>query len=200
MTIVAETRTLIQAALDGDPALSSLKAAGGAPDTLKALIVPGVPMNEIGGVMYSPEPPFRRETLVALIVHMQVLRWQRAAPWTPLAAPPNDVDLQGLHDRHVKATVGFACWPGWTDLLDATFTWLTEIAPDTDWAPDQIKEKYATLRFWHGHLPPLGSEIIDAAEDLSGHICEICGAPGALQNQRGWWSTRCSDHKHWRPA
>lgn len=198
MTIVTETRTVILAALEGDPELASLTITGTAPDTLKARIATGLPVSEIGGTTYHPNPPFRRDTLVALIVHMQHLRWKRAMPLTPLAMPPDEADLQALH---AKATAGFECWPGWTDLLDATFARLHEIAPDSPWAPDQIKEKHATLRFyWHGDLPELGAEIIDAAEHVSGHIGEICGAPGRLQSHQGWWSTRCPDHKHWRLA
>lgn len=201
MTIVTETRILIETALDGDPALASLVVGGLSPETLTVNIARGIPAKSIGGSTYSPEPPFQRETLAALVLRMQRLRWQRAAPLTPLAMPPEEEDLQALHQRHEKATVGFECWPGWTDLFDATFAWLHEIAPSTDWSPSQIKEKYGTLRFyWHGDLPDLGSEIIDAAEHLSGHLCEICGAPGELGSDGGWWSTRCREHRNWSPS
>lgn len=200
MTIVVEALALIQAALEGDPALTSLKVVGATPGTLKAHIALGTPAKEIGGTAYL-KPPFRREILVALIIHTQRLRWQRAAPLSPLAVPPLDTDLQALHKKHRRATVSFECWPGWADLLDATFAWLDEVASDSEWQPVQIKEKFGSLRFyWRGDLPPLGAEIIDAAEHLSGHICEVCGSRGTLQSQRGWWSTRCPDHKHWRPA
>ena len=132
---------------------------------------------------------------------MQRRRWQRAAPLTPLAMPPEEEDLQALHEKHPRATVGFECLPGWTDLFDATFTWLHEIAPGTDWSPSQIKEKYGTLRFyWYGDLPDLGGEIIDAAEHVSGHICDVCGAPGVLSSDGGWWSTRCREHRDWCPS
>lgn len=150
----------------------------------------------IGGFSYSPEPPIHRETLAELIIRMQRLRWQRAAPFVPEAMPPEERNLQALHKMHAKATVGFECGPGWTDLVDAVFTWLNEIASDRDWSPSQIKEKYGTLRFyWHGDLPDLGDEIIKAADHLSGHLCEICGAPGVLRSESGWWSTRCGDHR-----
>lgn len=201
MTIKTETRILIETALDGDPALASLVVAGPSPKTLTVNIAPGIPANSIGGSTYSPEPPFRRETLTELILRMQRQRWQRAAPLTPLAMPPDEEDLQALHQKHDKAKAGFECGSGWTDLLDATFTWLHEIAPSADWSPSQIKEKYGTLRFyWHGDLPDLGGEIIDAAELVSGHICEVCGAPGELGSDGGWWSTRCREHRHWSPS
>jgi hypothetical protein len=52
------------------------------------------------------------------------------------------------------------------------------------------------LRFyWYGDLPDLGDEIIEAAEHVSGHLCEVCGALGALQSDHGWWSTRCREHQ-----
>lgn len=196
MTITAETRTLIEAALDGDPALSTLAIAGSSPETLAVHITPGVPASEIGGTTYHPRPPFCRETLTELVLRMQRLRWHRSTPLTPLAMPPVEADLQGLHQKHKRATVGFECLPGCTDLLDATFTWLDEIASDRQWSPDQIKEKYGTLRiYWHGDLPDLGDAIIAAAEHLSGHVCEACGAPGSEQSANGWWSTTCPDHR-----
>ena len=200
MTMAAETRTLVTAALEGDPALDTLNVTGAVPDMLSVSITPGVPAQAIGGSSYVPAPPFRRETLAELVQRMQRLRWQRAVPFSPLAVPPEEKDLQALRVRHARATVSFECGPGWADLLDATFTWLHEIAPDSEWSPSQIKEKYASLRFyWHGDLPVLGDEIIEAAEHLSGHLCEICGAPGKLREQHGWWSTRCTDHKNWSP-
>ncbi|WP_035085061.1 hypothetical protein [Devosia riboflavina] len=196
MTIADETRTLIQAALAGDPALASLSVSGFSPETLSVHIAPGRPVKSIGGFSYSPEPPFHRETLMELIIRMQRLRWQRAAPFVPEVMPPEQRDLQALHKKHGKATVGFECGPGWTDTFDAVFTWLNEIDLNRDWSPSQIKEKYGTLRFyWYGDLPDLGDEIIEAAEHLSGHLCEICGAPGVLRSDGGWWSTRCRDHR-----
>ena len=200
MTITAETRFLIQAALEGDPALASLAVTGSAPDTLSAKIAPGVPVNAIGGSTYAPEPPFRREVLVELVVRLQRLRWQRVNMVTQWPEPPEEHDLQALHEKHRRATVAFDCWAGWTNLLDAVFAWLHEIAPDNQWLPDQIKEKYGTLRFyWHGDLPDPGDQIIEAAEHISGQLCEVCGAPGILQSQHGWWNTRCPDHKRWTP-
>lgn len=201
MTIALETRTLVEAALNGDPALASLAIAGASHKNLAVHIAPGIPASSIGGSTYSPAPPFRRETLVELITRMQRLRWRRAAPFTPLGMPPEERDLQALRQMHVKAVVGFECGPGWTDLFDATFTWLDQVAHDRHWSPSQVKEKFGSLRFyWNGDLPDLGEEIIEAAEHVSGHLCEVCGAPGQLKSDSGWWSTRCRAHRHWRPS
>jgi hypothetical protein len=195
MSIAAETKSLIEACLAGDPALASLAVVGASPDTLTAHIAPGRPVNAIGGSSFSPHSPFHRETLVELVVHMQRLRWTRSLPYNPKGWPPEDRDLQALHKRHDKAVVEFGCGPGWTDLLDASFTWLHEIAPTREWSPSQIKEKFGTLRFyWYGDLPDLGDEIISAAEHVSGHICEVCGAQGLVRKDIGWWSVRCREH------
>lgn len=57
----------------------------------------------------------------------------------------------------------------------------------------QVKEKYGSLRFYHGG----GDEIIDAyvtfAEYLSERTCEVCGATGK-QRDGSWIVTRCDEH------
>lgn len=201
MNITAETKALVRVALDGDPALASLAVTGSSSGTLSAHVEPGMPARTIGGSTYSPAPPFRRETLAELVVRMQRLRWQRVDPVTRMLDPPQDKDLLALRAGHARATVPFECSAGWTDLLAAVFTWLEEVAPHHEWSPSQIKEKYGTLRFyWHGDLPEHGDEIIEAAEHVSGHVCEVCGAPGTLRDQQGWWTTRCHEHKRGDPS
>lgn len=195
MDITTETRTLIEAALAGDPVLAELTVSGETLKTLVVTITPGVPAKTIGGATYGPQPPFRREMLVELIVRMERIRWRRFNPAIRMLVPPAHDDLLALHARHGHATVGFECFHGWTDLLDALFTWLTEIAPQADWQPVQVKEKFASLRFyWTGDLPDLARQVIEAAEHVSSHVCEVCGAPGALQNAGGWMTTRCRLH------
>jgi hypothetical protein len=195
MDITTETRTLIESALAGDPALASLAVSGQTLKTLVATIAPGFPANAIGGATYGPRPPFQRETLIELILRMQRIRWRRFNSTTRILVPPTNDDLLALHSRHVRATVGFECFHGWADLLDALFTWLTEIAPQADWQPVQIKEKFASLRFyWTGNLPHLAQQAIEAAEHVSGYVCEVCGGPGVLQSDGGWMTTRCRLH------
>lgn len=195
MSIAAETKALIEACLAGDHALASLAVVGASPDTLSAYIAPGRPPNAIGGASYAPKPHFHRETMVALIVRMQRLRWIRSLPYNPRGWPPEEKHLEALHHKHAKAQVDLECGPGWTDLLDASFTWLHQIAATREWAPTQIKEKFGTLRFyWYGDLPDLGDQIISAAEHISAHICELCGAPSHIRKDSGWWSTRCREH------
>jgi hypothetical protein len=91
-------------------------------------------------------------------------------------------------------TFGCECGDGWYPLLDALCETLTEHASALGRLPPeavQIKEKYATLRFYVGGG---GDEYDDGAigmaEDLSGRICEISGAPGFECVQGGWYATR----------
>ena len=57
----------------------------------------------------------------------------------------------------------------------------------------QVKEKFGSLRVYH-----LGDEYSHdlelAAARLSVCVCEICGRPGKLRGDGGWWATRCDDH------
>ena len=58
---------------------------------------------------------------------------------------------------------------------------------------EQVKEKYASLRFYYRG----GDERIDGmvrmAEAMSEHICETCGDLGRIRG-RGWVYTACDKH------
>ncbi|TXM72479.1 hypothetical protein FV226_12270 [Methylobacterium sp. WL12] len=60
----------------------------------------------------------------------------------------------------------------------------------------QVKEKFATLRFYWGAdddaRPGFGA-IIEAAERLSAGICDACGRPGRFRSG-GWSKTACDEH------
>lgn len=119
----------------------------------------------------------------------------KGQPHFPTAMPPQERDLQALYKKYDKAHIGLECGTGWTDLLDATFVLLNDIAADRDWTPSQIKEKFGCLRlYWYGDLPERTDEVISADEHLSRHLCDVCGGVGVLGSQHGWWSTRCKEH------
>lgn len=92
---------------------------------------------------------------------------------------------------------------------------------------DQVKEKFGTLRFYYHHegrpitihafdnlsdghslrIRPGGSEIhqkvaeiVDKYEEMSGHVCEVCGAPGELRTDLRWILTLCDEHYQKRVA
>jgi hypothetical protein len=57
----------------------------------------------------------------------------------------------------------------------------------------QIKEKYATLRFYmYGH-PDGADDLIAEAELASSKTCEQCGKPGEVRNT-GYYQTMCDEH------
>lgn len=57
----------------------------------------------------------------------------------------------------------------------------------------QIKEKYGMLRFYADNTNEYMTGVIDMAEKMSCHICEVCGAKGELRTT-GWWKTLCDRH------
>lgn len=60
-----------------------------------------------------------------------------------------------------------------------------------------LREKYGLLDPWPGGEPGSCTErqlgMIEMAETLSQTICDVCGAPGKL-NETGWYRVRCQDH------
>lgn len=95
------------------------------------------------------------------------------------------------------------------------------VGEPVDIVVDQVKEKYGTLRFYyHPKGQPIAihafdslsggpslrvrpgrseiyqkvAEIVDRYEEMSGHVCEICGAPGCLRTDLRWILTLCDEH------
>lgn len=58
----------------------------------------------------------------------------------------------------------------------------------------QVKEKYGSLRFSTWGATDEQHAIISLAESMSEVTCEICGAPGKI-NDSGWLSCRCKKHR-----
>src|SRR5438477_10718923 len=63
----------------------------------------------------------------------------------------------------------------------------------------QIKEKFGRLRVYLAGRTPEMDAAIREAEEESIVTCEVCGAPGALEERHGWWSPRCKAHETWTP-
>lgn len=84
------------------------------------------------------------------------------------------------------------CGAGWDSLINP----LIDQCAREGIHIDQIKEKFGTLRFYISGVPP-GSTIeknIDAAEEASAAMCEVCGSPGTLGG-KFWMRTRCAKHQ-----
>jgi hypothetical protein len=91
------------------------------------------------------------------------------------------------------------CAEGWRDLLERACDRIKAALEGGVLRVLQIKEKYATLRFyWGGELSPGAeakvAEAIALAEARSACTCEICGAEGRLYSRGGWLATACTQH------
>ena len=76
---------------------------------------------------------------------------------------------------------GCECGDGWYPILDALCETLTKHAEELGREPPeaiQIKEKYASLRFYVDAADDIDYGAIWMAETLSFRICELTGAPG----------------------
>ena len=59
---------------------------------------------------------------------------------------------------------------------------------------DQIKEKFAGLRFYCEGGDSAIYGMIDMAESMSEVTCEECGAPGTVYG-KGWFRVHCEQHR-----
>jgi hypothetical protein len=93
--------------------------------------------------------------------------------------------LNGTHSisrRNAKLCVG----PGWSKIIDRLYD-----AKPRNVVVLQIKEKFGSLRYYTGGVPPEFDKLIDEAEAESEVTCEACGEPGSIDWTRGWQSCRC---------
>lgn len=105
-----------------------------------------------------------------------------------------------LYPRGVVMPMSIDCEDGWFNLLWKLCEDIERILlkPENGrlkehFVVDQIKEKYASLRFYVSCLDDGIDTLIDRAEYDSCHTCEVCGEPG---NPRGggWYRTLCDKH------
>ena len=84
---------------------------------------------------------------------------------------------------------GVECSSGWYEIIDN----LLNKIKDSGFKIHQIKEKYGTLRVYTDFYKKDVEDLIDEAEELSAITCEMCGKPGVLRANGGWWYTSCED-------
>ena len=106
-------------------------------------------------------------------------------------------DQLHLDYPHLYATkVHIECGDGWFFLIDTLSRHLEDHILRLDPGlqeqiyADQVKEKYASLRFYLSHSTPVMEGVIALVEDMSAHTCEHCGHPGR-QRKGGWIRTLC---------
>ena len=138
--------------------------------------------------------PALARAMKQILAAAQTNRWQRYDDYGLSLIPATDQDTDRLRDMHPACQNHAACGPGWFDLLHATFVVISEKCPGAEWWTTDIKEKFGALRvYWSGDLPDDGDLVLDAAESLSEHVCEECGAPGSTR-EGGWIRTLCDQH------
>ena len=86
---------------------------------------------------------------------------------------------------------------GWFDLinkLSRKLEDLIKLEPEPEiFFATQVKEKYATLRFYMSYQTQEMLTAIYEAEGESARTCEVCGEPGKI-NKGSWYQTLCEKH------
>ena len=90
------------------------------------------------------------------------------------------------------------CEKGWEKLYQPIIDKINEHNekyPDNKIIINQIKEKFAGLRFYADNTTEEIDNMIREAEDKSYKVCEICGEEHnvGILNCNGWYSTLCMD-------
>lgn len=102
-------------------------------------------------------------------------------------------------DRHADPKItlmcwGFECGDGWFILIDVISDLMTK--HNSEITAIQVKEKFGTLRYYHGPVDDYSIAVEQAAEFLSSLICEICSAPARRNYDSGWISFLCKEHNN----
>jgi hypothetical protein len=95
---------------------------------------------------------------------------------------------------------GFDCGDGWFEMLYELSEKLQPLVQEInnkyeDWkfAVVQVKEKFGTLRYYTNGSTDEIDDLVWFYEELSGHVCDVCGKPGKLRG-KGWYYTSCDEH------
>lgn len=90
---------------------------------------------------------------------------------------------------------GFCCGNGWFQILDDVSRDIAAHALGKGLDPEvlQVKEKFGTLSFYIRGADSDIHGLILQADERSTQTCEMCGAPGKLLDDHGWWKTRCPE-------
>lgn len=107
---------------------------------------------------------------------------------------------QDNHGRTPFNLFGIEIGPGWLPVVFEFLGFCEDLQQKTGKAVSisQIKEKFGTLRIYC-NLPceSMEEHIIETLFELqSSQICDICGEPGRLGNETGYWCTRCENHRN----
>lgn len=104
--------------------------------------------------------------------------------WKHIRYPENVWYGGGLRRETALRSVG----KGWSQLINNLYD-----AKPKKTEVLQVKEKYGTLRFYISSSTEWYFDLIEFYESLSGTICEQCGRPGKLREDRSWILTLCDE-------
>ena len=116
----------------------------------------------------------------------------------PELFPPDkigDIQNSGMY-------FGFQCGNGWYRLI---YSLCASIKSHLDYEKTenditipievvQVKEKFGGLRFYFNGGNKKIERLIEAAESMSYHICEVCGEVEDVKQTSGWITTLCPEH------
>lgn len=94
---------------------------------------------------------------------------------------------------------GFECKDGWYDIIEPVIKAIHEHnssitnPQEREIYPEQVKEKYGTLRFYTNYVTAEIDRLVNEAENKSVTTCERCGKKGELICAR-WLYTACPEH------
>ena len=91
---------------------------------------------------------------------------------------------------------GFQCGDGWYGILTIVCNLLSNhsLQSGLDIKFVQVKEKYGGLRIYIQNSDKYTDGVCEFAEEMSYHICELCGNKGKVFGER-WIMTRCENCK-----
>lgn len=193
--LLREFETVARGVLGEDPDAAGFAVTGALVSIPSMAVRPrftGVP----AGSRPHPEGSLMpdRPMMVELIARTWDLRSRR---WDPIDLRVADPDPGWVTPLRLRwpgiFTCEVSCGAGWADLIEAVAGQLKErgeLVPFT-----QIKEKYGELRMYSdGALALDGFDLQLIAEIVSGHVCEVCGAPGLTAGEN-YLLTLCDRHR-----
>lgn len=88
---------------------------------------------------------------------------------------------------------GWAIGDGWVPLVEECIEKLTHMCENFDIQITQIKEKFGELRIYIESGTDEMFDLIDLYEQMSLHICEVCGEPGEKRTG-SYLQILCDEH------
>jgi len=108
-----------------------------------------------------------------------------------LKCPKWRLDDSGEEFDTITDPYFFEIESGWYGLVKNMINEMIELGWDRE--IHQVKQKYATLRFYTGPASDALYKVIIMYQRLSAETCEVCGEPGEIRDS-GWSETLCDKH------